>query len=211
MQRAAGPNGIDAPRLIILVPAATGIRKNGTGEVVIHMPGERADDVLLRMQRPHILALQLADDMQRVPRGGVEAAERRSVLHRRRRAALHHEVGHVGHGEAEVRARRLIAPQGGERDAVLADDGEARPEGHVEARGADDRVRFAQDAVAADDAVGHDLGDGREVDADVWLLDGVEVAFSRRDASAADGEVRGETYERSPLVVIGDSSFQPSD
>ena len=79
---------------------------------------------------------------------------------------------------------------------VLADDGEARPIGHIEARRADDGVDLALDAVGAHDAVLGDALHGREVHVDVLLLDRHHVGVAGRDAAAANAPRRREALEQ---------------
>lgn len=170
MQRAAGPDGVDAPGLVVLIPGAALVDPDGVADPLLAVLIERIRDVLLRRQGSNVLALDLLDDLQRVVAHVHQRAHDRPVLHRPVGPDERQEVGEVRHREPQVPLRAHL-PFVGQVDAVLPDNREPGPVGYVEARRAHDRVDLDACAVFADHARFVDLDDLGEVDVHVGFLD----------------------------------------
>ena len=181
--RGAGPNGVDAPGLVVLVPGSAGAFPDGVFDPFLGVLVEGVGDGLAGDPGFDVVALHLFDDLDGVFCDCEEGAGDGAVLDGPGWANEHEPVGHVRAGEAEV-AFGFVFPFFVEVDAVAADDGEAWAVGYVEAGGADNGVDFAFDAVCADDAGFGDLVYGGEVYVDVWLLDGFHVRVARGYAAA---------------------------
>lgn len=63
VQAGAGPDGVDAPGLVVLVPAAAVVNPDGVADPFLAVLVEGVGDVLLGRQRRNVLALDLLDDL----------------------------------------------------------------------------------------------------------------------------------------------------
>lgn len=171
VQATAGPDGVDAAGLVVLVPGATVVDPDGVPDPLLAVLVERVRDVLLRRQRRNVLALDLLDDLQRVHADLHQRAHHATVLHRPVGPDERQEVGEVRDRQPQVPFRADL-PFLRQLDSVLPHDREAWTVRHVEARRTNNRVDFHACAVFANHARLVNLHDFCEVDIDVVFLYG---------------------------------------
>lgn len=146
-----------------------------------------------------ILTRELATPAQNVLGRPIHHRQQTSMRDGAIRSVHNEVIRDIRRARTEVRLG-VVLPLLREIRAVLPDHRPARAVRHVKARRGDDDIEVLRTGLARD-ARRRDLANASELDGDVVALDGLEVVVARREAAAADLEVRDQLRAQDRVVV----------